>query len=487
MDLKTRAVNATLWYAITRLWNQALSWGVTLILARLLVPEDYGLFAMAQAVVMFFELFQEFGLGVAIVQRQHLTGQQLNTIFWLVMATSVALASVVCLSAGLAAALYGEPRLVRLIQCMSVTFVLHALGVVPYSLLTKEINFRLRSLADTWGIVVSSGIAVALAYHGLGFWALIGGQLARAVVRNSVLFLWCGWRPRLEFAWLQTRDLLHFGLRVTGATTITTLSNIINRTIVGRFLGGHALGLYTMATTLGTDNPIHRLSTAVLNQLSLPVFSRLQQDAAQLRRSFLKMTKYLAVIALPAQIGTALVAADLVHVLLSDKWHAIVSLVQLFAVGGILMVVTLPASPLLTARDKAQKVFRFSCSSALVMLAAFLIGTQFGLHGAALAWLVSFPLRRCYLVWLSLQEINLSLRQYLANIKPALLSTGVMVVAILLTRSAFFTPADALVRLSCEVILGAVSYTVTLLLIDKQLGSEAREITRASLTFARVK
>src|SRR5436305_1426035 len=107
-DMKTHTLHSTVWYAGTPLSTQALSWAVTLVLARLLTPEDYGLFAMAQTFIFTFELLQEFGLGAAIVQRQHLTREQLNAIFWIVCGTSLAVATVVCFSAGLAARFYGE-------------------------------------------------------------------------------------------------------------------------------------------------------------------------------------------------------------------------------------------------------------------------------------------------------------------------------------------------------------------------------------------
>ncbi|HEY7728110.1 MAG TPA: oligosaccharide flippase family protein, partial [Candidatus Eisenbacteria bacterium] len=112
MDLKQRAVTSTAWYAGTRLATQVITWVVTVIVARLLSPSDYGLFAMALAVIAFLELFQEFGLGVAIIQRPNLTREQLNTVFWTVTASSSLLAGIAYVAAGFAAHFYHEPRLV---------------------------------------------------------------------------------------------------------------------------------------------------------------------------------------------------------------------------------------------------------------------------------------------------------------------------------------------------------------------------------------
>src|SRR5205823_4056597 len=128
------------WYAGARVWTQGLSWAVTVLLAAWLTPVDYGLFAMALGVVTFLELFQELGMGTAIVQRRDLTSPQVNTIFWIVSSASLALVLVASLGAGPVARFYAEPRLVWMIRILSLTFLLNSLGMVSESLLMREID-----------------------------------------------------------------------------------------------------------------------------------------------------------------------------------------------------------------------------------------------------------------------------------------------------------------------------------------------------------
>jgi teichuronic acid exporter len=481
MDLKTKAIKSTAWYIGTRVWMQALSWGVTLVLARLLAPEDYGLFAMAFTVITFMELFQEFGLGVSIVQRQNLSKAQINSIFWLLFAVSVVIVAIMFLGAGFAARFYNEPRLVWIVPILSVTFLFSSLGVVPYSVLTKEIDFRGRSLAEASGVVTSSGISLALAYVGAGVWALVFGHLARAAVRTLGMFISSKWVPGFQMSFAEMREILKFSLRIAGASTLGTLSDTINTAIVGRFLGGYNLGLYSMANTLGQNNPLHRLSTGVINQLSLPVFSKLQHETASLKEYFLKITKYLAAISLPMQVGMALVAHDLILVLLSEKWLPTAGLIQVFALGGMFHIVTLPSFPLLTARARANVNFRFAWVSALSITAVYLVGAQWGLRGIAIGWVVVFPLLRIYLLWLGLREIDVSLRTYVQNIITPLVATVVMtlVLAVARTLTQQFTPVE---RFLVNISLGAGTYLFFLLLIDKKLTNEFKTIARELLT-----
>ena len=217
MDLNTQVIKSTVWYVTTRLWTQLLSWAVTLVLARLLTPKDYGLFAMSLAVVTFLELFQEFGFGVAIIQRQDLSRRQLNTMFWIVSTASLAIVAVAFLGAELVATFYREPQLIWMVRILSLTFLLNSLGMVPYSLLTKEIDFKHRSLAEGFGVVASAGVAIILAYLSYGVWALVLGQLAKAVARNISMTVFCGWFPGFETSLSGMKGIMKFGLQIAGA------------------------------------------------------------------------------------------------------------------------------------------------------------------------------------------------------------------------------------------------------------------------------
>jgi len=484
MDLKTKAIKSTAWYVGTRVWMQAVSWGVTIVVARILAPEDYGLFAMAFTVITFIELFQEFGLGVSIVQRQNLCKPQINAIFWVLSAVSVMIVALTFISAEFVAHFYNEPRLVWMVRILSLTFLLNSLGVVPYSLLTKEIDFRGRSLAEACGVVTSSGISLAMAYMGYGVWALILGQLARAGVRNLAMFISSKWLPGFEVSFDEMREILKFSLRVSGASALGTLSETINNAIIGRFLGGYNLGLYSMGTGLGKNNPLHKLSTGVINQLSLPVFSNLQHETGSLKEYFLKITKYLAVISLPMQVGMAFVAHDLILLLLSEKWLPAVGLVQVFALGGVFSIIVLPSFPLLTARGRADTTFHYSWISSLLMTAVYLIGSQWGLSGVAAGWLILFPFLRLYLLWLSLREIDLFIATYMRNIATPIIATVFMgaVVAAQRTVTDHLHSAE---RFFLTIGVGVATYTIVLILMDRKLTAEIKTIARKLLTVSK--
>lgn len=472
-DLRTRAIKSTAWLLSFRLGSQVLSWAVAIFIARFLTPADYGLFAMALTVVASVELLRELGLGAAIIQRQDLTAEHLNTIFWLVACVSTALFVVLWTGAEMAAAFYAEPRLVWVLRILGVTVLLNVLGFIPYSLLTKEIDFRRRAVAAMIGAVSSSLVALILAYHGYGVWALIVGQLANAAVFNVALLVAARWLPGFRLSFRKIDEILRFGLRLAAVSAIGVCSPIVNRVLVGRFLGGPALGLFTMGETLA-EAP-HKISSAVIHQLSLPIFAKLQREDAELRKYFLKITKYLALATIPAQVGMALVAHDLVVVVLTERWIPVVALFQLFCVGSLFHILSLPPYPLLVARGRDRTLLRFNGVAAIVTAAAILLGAQVSLLAAGAAWLVAFVVLKIVLLRFALREVGITLRSYVDHILPSVLATIAMSVAVVAARQLDAVDGNVL-RLAFEVILGGLVYVTALLLIDRRLLPEMKGI-----------
>jgi teichuronic acid exporter len=463
--LRALAVKSAAWYGATRLWAQVLAWVVTIVLARLLTPGDYGLFAITISVLAVFEMLQEFGLGEAIVQRQNLTARQLNAMFWMVLAISAFLGGLTFAGAGLLGQFYGDPRLASTLRVLSLSFLLNAVGMVPFNLLTKAIDLRRRSLAEALGAAASALVALTLAYLGFGVWALVLGHLGRSVVLNGALFAFAGWIPGRDVAFDGMKSIVGFGLRMTGTHLVGNLAPAAATFALARLLGASAVGLYAMAQSLA-EAP-HRISTGMINQVSFPVFSRLQDDRASLTAYFLRISKYLAVVSLPMQVGLMLVAPDLVVVVLSEKWQE-----------STLVILTLAASPLLTARGKVDLLLRRSFLSFTGTTLATLAGIPFGLVGVAVARLVAMvPIRLSILVP-SLRDLGLPFSGFLASLRSPFFASVIMATAVVLVRDLLPESAGHLERLVVGVAVGAVAYPAALLLLDRRVATEVKEMAR---------
>ena len=479
-SLRTLAVKSAAWYGATRLWGQLISWAVTVLLARMLAPEDYGLYAIALSVLAMVELLQEFGLGTALIQRQDLTRSQVSAVFWVVASTSVLLTALTLAASGTISRVYGEPGLTWPLRLLCLTFLLNSLGTVPYSLLTKSINLRRRSLAEALGVTTSALVALSLAYMGYGVGALVIGHLARAVVLNVGLAFFAGWAPTLAVDFRGMRSLLTFGMSVAGSQLVSTFTGTTNTFVIARLLSSTAVGLFSMAQGL-TEAPT-RLSTAIINQISLPVFSRLQHDRIQLTEYFLKISKYLTVISLPIQIGLALVAPQLIPVLLSAKWQALIVPFQILCLESAVILSTLTCSPLLMARGRGSLLLNRALLWFGILTGATVAGAWFSLVAVVLTRLVVVVPLRMTLVLPALAEIDLSVGEYLGKLASPLVATGLMVLAVLFVQHGLPFHMTSVEGLVTEILVGAGTYIVALFLLDRTLSTELKTVARDLLS-----
>ncbi len=482
-SLRMLAVKAAAWYGATRLWGQLVSWAVTILLARLLVPHDYGLFAITLSVLALVELLQEFGLGTALIQRQDVTRQQINAVFWIVALTSLLLTAATFVASGTISQIYGEPSLVWPLRLLCMTFLLNSLGVVPYSLLTKAINLRQRSLAEAYGNTASALVALTLAYLGYGVGALVTGHLVRAVVLNVSLSFFAGWLPDVHVDFAGTRGLLTFGVGIAGSHVVGTATTATTTFLIARLLTGTAVGLYAMAQGL-TEAPT-RLTAAILNQVSLPIFSKLQNDPVLLSAYFLKISKYLVMLSLPMQIGLALVAPDLIPLLLSSKWEAVTFPFQVLCLESSVLLFTLTCSPLLTARGRAGLLFKVAVFWYAGLTAATVAGVPFGLAGVMIARLTIIAPIRLFMLIAALRELELSPAVYLRRLASPLCAVALMVLAVGLLQRSRPLHANPLELLVSSIAVGAITYVLALLLLDRTLVTELRMLARDLFSVSR--
>lgn len=476
MDLRTRAIKSVGWLAVSRLWTQAVSWAVTVILARLLLPADYGLFAMAMAVIHFLDLFQEMGLGSAIVQRREVSQRQLNAVFWLSVAIGLVLLGGAWVAAPFVARFYAEPQLAWMVRVLATSFLLNSLGTISHGLLTRAIDFRQRSLAEGVATVAGAIVSVGLAWSGQGVWALVWGHVVRQLCRNVALVRAAGWHPGLAVTTVGLGGMVSFGMHVTGASAIGSVIGLVNTAIVGRGLGGPALGLYSMADSLGRT-AINKISISVINQVSFPLFSRLQDDPGRLRASFLTIARYLAVVSFPLQLGLALVGHDVVVLLLTDRWLGMLEVFQVFALGGIVYVQSLPAAPLLNARGRVRAVFWLSVALSCGSAAGAAIGVLIGrLLFVAIGTMTAACIARLVALSIALAEMRLSPTRYARAIAAPAGAALAMAVVVATVRYALGGDAGSLARLAWSVGAGVTTYSAVLLVADRRLGSDVKGI-----------
>lgn len=457
-------VRGIAWAGGVKWLSQIITWTSTLLLARLLAPEDYGLVGMATVYLGLVALVNEFGLGTAIVTLHKLKGGQIAQINTVSLLLGITCLFVSVVAASPLAVFYRAPQLGLVVVVMSVGFVVTAFKTVPYALLQKELKFRNIAVVEGAQAIFQSCSTLILAWIGLRYWALVAGGLLGGAVSTAAILVMRRTpfaRPRL----LEVSEAVNFSRRILVARLSWFVYSNADFIVAGRVLGGAALGAYTFAWNLASL-PIDKISMPVV-QVIPAFFSALQDDRAALRRYLLKLTEGLALLTIPVALGLAIVAHEFVLVALGDKWREVVMPLSLLAVSAAFRSITPLFGIILNVVGETRFSMYNGLLAAFVLPSAFYVGSYWGTVGIAAGWLVALPLvslpsyRRVFSI------LQLAPSDYLKSLWPMFSSAMVMAVTVLAIKlgpgASWSTPA----RLAAEVFGGASAYALTILVFHR--------------------
>ncbi|MBA4141431.1 MAG: lipopolysaccharide biosynthesis protein [Nitrosospira sp.] len=485
MTLREQAFSGFRWNASARLASQVITWAITLVVIRLLTPEDYGLLAMSTVFVMFFAAFSEFGLGAAVIQQADDDESLLPRVFGATLVIHFALAGVLVLAAPFIADFYGETRVTDVIRVLTLQFVLAAFAVIPNAQLQRRMEFRKRSLLDLSATVTASVTTLALAFAGVGVWALVAGTLVSQAWKTIGLNWISPFLRWPEFSVRGMRALLRFGGQVTASQLLWLFYTQIDMIICGRMLGKEATGFYAVAMHLASMP--HQRVLGIINQVAFPTFSRMQYDVAKVGENVLLGTRILSFFAFPLMWGMSSIAPEIVEVILGPKWMPSVIPLQVL---GLIMPLRMIANFLPSAiqgMGRSDIMLINSIYAAVILPVAFLIGVKWGLLGISLTWLIASPLLFTQAMLRSLPVLGLTLRQLLKAMMPALSAGFFMYIAVTATRYFFMEGQGGVLRLCVLIAVGALAYCGTSFGLNRKGTNEVLEMLRSILVLKRAK
>ena len=382
--MQSRVVRGFGWGMLAAIGSQISRTAVAIVLARLLTPEDYGLANMAIVFSSLVLVFSDLSLGGALVQRRRITEADRSTVFWTGLAVGTILTLGGIAASGLVASFYHNDAVQPLFAVVSLTFIFSSLQMTQVSVLHRQMRFRLLNLRVLASVVISGVVGLVLALLGAGAWALVLQQVALAVTSTALLWFCSDWRPRMIFSFSSLRDLGGFGLNVLGARTADYLNRNGDNILIGRYLGSAALGAYAVAYNLMLV-PLNRLLLPLQDAL-YPALSRWQDDRQRMTSAWLRVERAVAAIVAPAMLGLAVVAPDFVDVVLGERWHSAIPVLQVLAVVALLQSLASLSDRVLQALDQTRTILRFYIVQLVVTLPAFVLGLHWGIVGVAICY-----------------------------------------------------------------------------------------------------
>ncbi len=471
--IRAKAVRAVGYNGISMICRQAFLFVTTAVLARLLLPSDFGLVGMAAIVTGLVYSVRELGLSAAIVQRAELDDLHLTSSFWANVAGGLALFGICAAVAPVAARFFRNETVAPILIVSSLGLVISSLGIVHRASLLRRLDFKAVAVAEI-GTSVTYGVsAIIMARMGLGVWSMVYGTLLGSAV--GVVLWWTGfrWAPAFRFSRQKFLDLFRFGANVMGSGLVGYFNQNVDYLFVGRRLGASPLGIYTLAFKL-ISFPLTRISF-VVTDVTFPAYSRIQEDDARLRRAYIKTLRYISLFAFPVLFGLAILAPEFVRAIYGIKWSDAVLPLQIMCALGMLKSVGTTVGSVLRAKGRPDVELKFGLFYLLGMVVAVLVGSNYGIVGVALAItllaVVAFPL----IQFVTNRLILLPVRSYMASISPAFLASGLMagVVALWKWGAPLLFSANDILMVSSSVVVGAASYFVFLKLMRIE---ETREL-----------
>ena len=354
-----------------------------IVLARLLVPEEFGVFTVALVAMTLLVNINDLGMEQTLIRWPGSVDRVAPTATTVILASSLVLYALCFVAAEPFAIAMGAPEAAPIVQVLSLGIVINGLFAVPSAMLTREFRQDRRTVADLVGFFVGTGLTVVLALMGLGAWSLAGGRLAGNATVSILHLVLSPRRYRPGWDTDQAREMLRTSLPLAGATVVAVALLNIDYVIVGRLLGTEALGYYTMAFNLAKW-PVTFFAVAVA-RVSVPAFARMQDDPPRLQRAYDRSSVLLVVVTTPVCLLLGVFAEPLVRFLYGDIWAPAAPVLQLLAILGLLRVLYQFWADVLTAVGASQKVFLTQVVWLVSLTAALYGGASLGLVGIGLA------------------------------------------------------------------------------------------------------
>jgi O-antigen/teichoic acid export membrane protein len=473
-ELREKAIKSFFWLGSARFLGQVFAWVFTIVLVRILTPEDFGIMGIAMAYHTVVAILYDINLSAAIVQKKDLSKEEESTCFWFILMISALFYIVTWYFAPIVSHFFSNEQITKILRVLNIAILFDAFHLVPFWLLSKELDFEKRAKAEFFSNILQSITAVGLALLGFGVWSLVYSTVLKFFVRAILIYAQYSWRPQFTFRPSVLRQMLRFSIPLTGYQLLRHGALQGDTVIIGRILGERILGFYRVAMDL-SKIVVDKL-IVIVNHVSFPVYSQLQDETDMLKSYFLKVNQYIALIAFPVLIGIAIIAEEIIVLILSEKWLPVRIPLQILSIVSLFHIIGTHFPVILNARGKSNINLYFSILSIVTLLPALYFAADFGLIGISLMWLFVYPLLTLFIIFKTLKEIELRLSDYIRSIRHPVLGTITMSLAVMAEKIFIFGNSITYISLFILIGTGFVAYVGYFYLFSPDTFSDVKNL-----------
>ncbi|SHJ12383.1 lipopolysaccharide biosynthesis protein [Bacteroides stercorirosoris] len=423
-SLRHKTIHGVGWSFIDNISNSGITFLVGLVLARLLTPEEYGIMAMIAIFIAISNSIIDSGFSNALIRKTRIERVDYSTVFYFNLTVSILIYALLYLAAPTISVFFKEPVLLAVIRIIGWVLIINALAIIPRTQFVRNVDFKTQTKVSLISSISSGVIGIGMALGGMGVWSLVGQQLFRQFLNTLFLWVYSKWHPVWEFSMKSFKELFGFGSKLLLSGLLDTIYKNIYYIVIGRFYTSAQLGQYTRAEQF---NMIFSSNlTSVVQRVSYPVLSSIQEEPERLREAYRKVIKITMLITFACMLGLAAVAKPLILILIGEKWLPAVYFLQIICFSGILYPLHAINLNILQVKGRSDLFLKLEIIKKIIAVGPIVVGIAYGIEymlwGSVLTSFIAYFLNSYY----SANLINYPTGEQLKDILPTFLISFVV-------------------------------------------------------------
>lgn len=452
-NLKTSVLSSLFWKFLERGGVSGVQFIVQIILARLLLPADYGIIALIVVFIAISQTFVQSGLGTALIQKKEVTDEDYSSVFYLSLGVALVFYGILFLAAPFIAAFYNQPLITPVLRVLGLTLFFGAVNTIQNAVIARNFQFRKLFVSSLGAVLLSGVVGIAMAYAGHGVWALVGQQLTSIIALCVIMWFTVKWRPKLLFSLARVKELFSFGWKLLVSGLIDTTYTNLSSLIIGKLYPARMLGYYTKGQEF--PNVLVSNINSSIQAVMFPAYAKCQDNRPQVKQIMRRALVTSAFLVFPAMAGLAVIAEPLVELLLTEKWLMCVPFLQIFCAVYALWPIHTVNLQAINALGRSDIFLRLEILKKIVGVSMLAITVPIGIYAMAMGMVVTGVIGTFINAYPNKLLLNYSFTEQWRDLAPALVLSLVMCGA---AYSVLFLGLPAWATLILQIGVGVVVY-----------------------------
>lgn len=453
-NLKTSVLSSLFWKSLERGGVSGVQFIVQIILARLLLPEDYGIIALIVVFISISQTFVQSGLGTALIQKKEVTDEDYSSVFYLSLGVALVFYGILFLTAPFIAAFYNQPLITPVLRVLGLTLFFGAVNTIQNAVIARNFQFRKLFISSLGAVLLSGVIGTAIAYAGYGVWALVGQQLTSIIVLCAIMWLTVEWRPKLLFSLTRIKELFSFGWKLLVSGLIDVTYNNLSSLVIGKLYPVSMLGYYTKGQEF--PNVLVANINSSIQAVMFPAYAKCQDNRPLVKQIMRRALVTSSFLVFPAMAGLAAVAEPLVVLLLTEKWLIAVPFLQIFCAVYALWPIHTVNLQAINALGRSDIFLKLEIVKKVVGLSVLAVTIPIGIYAMALGMVVTGIIATLINSYPNKLLLDYSFTEQWKDLMPALILSLIMCGV---TYSVLFLGLPVWITLILQIGVGVVVYT----------------------------